>query len=282
MIKVIPQWEGIEVRREHDMIRSATLRFDIYSTSNAILEWEEVDTALGTLSLPIILGCLHRTQATAEQIAPGLWEGVVEYEYKNTDEFKYSFETTGGTQHLTQSYKTIGRFAPSGRTPPNHHGAIGVNDKGDVAGCEVIIPTLSFSMFRTKTGVLDPAFIKFVASMTGKINATPFMGFFPGEVLFEGASGSQKFTSEEFPSFDLTYKFKVSPNTEDLCLGEVGTDGYINVGYKYGWDYFWVQYEEYAETHGDTEDEEECTISKRPIAAFIEQVYHDAELNLLL
>ena len=266
IIKVMPQWEGVVIRRESEMIRSATLPFDIYHADGSPIDLVEAEDALGWLSLPVIFGNLFRSHATTEQIAPSKCEGIVEYEYKNTDEFTFSFETTGGTQHLTQSYQTVGRFAPFGRIAPNHHGAIGVNDR-EITGCEVIMPTLSFSMNRTKTGILDMEFIGFLAGMTGKINGEPFMGFFPGEVLFEGASGSQKFTETDFPTFDLTYKFRVSLNASNLSVGN------INVGYKHGWDYFWVQYEEYSEIG---------SVSKRPIAAFIERVYHIADLNLLL
>ena len=277
-IWVKPQWDGIEIRRENDVMRSATLRYDIFSENPALeLEPYEADTALGYISEPIIFGTLYRKSASIEQIAKRKWEGVVEYEYKNTGEFTFSFDTTGEKQHLTQSYGTIARFAPEGKTPPNHHGAIGVTDKGEVAGCEVIIPTLSFTMNRSREGVLDLAFIRFIAGMTGKINGTPFLSFLPGEVLFEGASGSQKMVSADNPSFDLTYKFKVSPNVEELTLRD------IHIGYKRGWDYFWVQYEEYAESDNESESEDEAyAISKRPIAAFIEQVYHEAELNFLL
>ena len=250
-IRVIPQWDGFEPRREHNQIRSATLRYNIIGTE----EWEDADDALGEYSYPIILGNLYRVSSSIERTAKIGWEGTVEYEYKNTDEFTFSFDTTGGTQHLTQSYETLGRYAPDGETPPDHGGAIGVNDN-DIAGCDVMIPTLSFTMSRTKTGILDPEFIKFIAGMTGRINCFPFLGFLPGEVLFEGASGSQKFTDSdsELPTFDLSYKFKVSPNVPMLTVGN------IEVGYKRGWDYFWVQYIE-------TDDEDANMISKSPVAA---------------
>ena len=271
-IDVIPQWDGLEVRRENDMIRSATMRYNIIGLRDPV----DADHALIQFSDPVILGNLYRTSTSIERVALRGYEGVVEYEYKNLDEFTFSFDTTGGTQHLTQSYRTVGRYAPSGKTAPNHYGAIGVND-GDIAGCDVIMPTLSFTMSRTKTGILDIEFIKFLSGMTGRINSFPFLTFAPGEVLFEGASGSQKFTESDFPQFDLTYKFKISPNEENLTIGGEGEEenGIIMVGYKRGWDYFWVQYTE-------TEDEEANVISKQPIAAFVERVYKNADLNLLL
>ena len=75
-------------------------------------------------------------------------------------------------------------------------------------------------MSRTRTGILDIEFIKSLAGMTGRINNLPFLAFAPGEVLFEGASGSQKFATSENPQFDLTFKFKVSPNEENLIVGK--------------------------------------------------------------
>jgi hypothetical protein len=142
------------------------------------------------------------------------------------------------------------------------------------------MPQLSFSMNRTKIGILNIEFIKDLSRMTGKVNQLPFLTFDRGEVLFEGASGSQKFTESDYPQFDLTYKFKVSPNEENLTIGQEGEEeddspGEITVGFKRGWDYFWVQYEE-------TEDEEASVVSKQPIAAFVERVYKTADLNLLL
>jgi len=263
-IFVKPQWDGIEIRRENDSIRSATLRYNIIGTTEAT----EADQALSQHCHSFILGNLYRTTSSIERLARRGFEGVVEYEYKNTDEFTFSFDTTGATQHITQSYQTLGGYAPPGYFPPNHFGAIGVNNR-DIAGCDVIIPTLSFTMTRTKTGVLDLPFIRFVASLTGRINTLPFLIFQPGEVLFEGASGSQKIANSDSPAFDLSYKFRVSPNTEDLAVGNIW------VGHKRGWDYFWVQYIE-------MEDQAANVIAKRPIAAFIERVYHEADLNLLL
>ena len=265
-ISVVPHWDDFEPRRENSHLRSATLRYNITGTAEA----SEADIALLFCSDSIILGCLYRVSTSIERTAKKGFEGVVEYEYKNVDDFSFSFETTGGTQHLTQSYETLGRYAPDDETPPDHGGAIGVNDN-DIAGCDVTVPILSFSMSRSKSGILDPAFIKFLAGITGRINVVPFLEFLPGEVLFEGASGSQKFSASDsdLPMFDLTYKFRVSPSVSDLSVGD------IYVGYKRGWDYLWVQYIE-------TEDEAANMISRSPAAAFIERVYQEADLNLLM
>jgi hypothetical protein len=147
-ISVIPKWDGIELVADGNIFRSATLHYNITGTTDG----KEAGYALGLLSDSCIMGNLYRSSvALNERTAHKLFEGVVEYEYRNTDEFTFSFETTGETQHLSQSYATIGRYAPDGIIAPDHYGAIGVNDN-DIAGCDVVLPQLSFTMNRSRTG----------------------------------------------------------------------------------------------------------------------------------
>ena len=272
MVRVIPQWEDIAIHRENDQIRSATLRYNIIGTSSATV----ADSVLHTQSERVILGNLYRTASTVEPTsAKRLFEGTVEYEYHNTDEFTFSFDTSSETQRQTHSLLTLSAHAPPGMTPPNHRGAIGVND-GNIEGCDVCVPTLSFSMTRTRFGTLTMPFIQMLHAMTGKINGSLFLGFLPGEVLFEGASGSQKFvdpekpiSEENPPIFDITYKFRLSYSESLIDVGN------IRVAFKRGWDYFWVQYVE-------NMDNDSQTLVKRPVAAYVEQVYRHADLNALL
>ena len=272
MIKVIPQWEDVSIHREHDQIRAATMRYNIIGTSSAA----EADSALSTQSKRVIFGNLYRTTSTVEPTAAKrLFEGTVEYEYKNTDEFTYSFDTSSESQRMTNSLATLSSHAPPGQTPPNHRGAIGVNN-GNIEGCDVIVPTLTFSMTRTRNGIITMPFIQMLHAMTGKINGSSFLGFLPGEVLFEGASGSQKITEPKTPTaegnlplFDVTYKFRLSYSASHLDVGD------IQVAFKRGWDYFWVQYVE-------NMDNDSQTLVQRPVAAYVEQVYRHADFNVLL
>ena len=48
----------------------------------------------------------------------------------------FSFETSGGTQHITQSLGTVGAWAAPGLIPPNFHGAIGVG-KDSIDGVDI-------------------------------------------------------------------------------------------------------------------------------------------------
>ena len=42
----------------------------------------------------------------------------------------FSFDTGGGTQHITQNIATVGNYAPAGVTPPDPKGAIGATPDG--------------------------------------------------------------------------------------------------------------------------------------------------------
>ena len=271
MITIKPQWDYLDIRREHGMIRSARLRYNVFGTTEAHF----AEQALHQLAAPSILGNLYRVASGIDgRNARLAFEGWAEFEYQNIfeeegeDAFTFSFDTTGGTQKLSQSYETLGRYAPPGMIPPNYFGAIGISDR-NIEGCEVITPTLSFTMNRTKTGVLGISLIKELATFTGRINSQPFLHWNPGDILFEGASGSQKFARSEKPEFDVSLRFRVSPTIRDLSVGD------IDVGYKRGWDYFWVHYLEMA-------DEESNAMVQRPAAAYIERVYLEADLNFLI
>jgi len=98
--------------------------------------------------------------------------------------------------------------------------------------------------------------------MTGRVNAFPFKGFAPGEVLFLGASGSLRGQED----WEITFRFAASPNAINLKVGDI-------VGIvKKGWEYLWVRY-------ADAEDEN--VLVKQPTAAYVEQVYEYGDFALL-
>jgi hypothetical protein len=81
-------------------------------------------------------------------------------------------------------------------------------------------------------------------------------------VLFQGASGSQRGQED----WEITFSFAASPNATDLTVGDItGIE-------KKGWEYLWVRY-------ADAEDEE--TLIKQPVAAYVEQVDEYGNFALL-
>ena len=84
----------------------------------------------------------------------------------------------------------------------------------------------------------------------------PVKGFAAGEVLFLGASGSQRGEDD----WEITFRFAASPNVTGLTIGDIeGID-------KKGWEYLWVRY-------ADAEDEK--VLVKQPIAVYVERVYDE-------
>jgi hypothetical protein len=99
-------------------------------------------------------------------------------------------------------------------------------------------------------------------ALTGSVNNAAFRGFAAGEVLFLGASGSQRGQDD----WEITFRFAASPNVTGLTVGSI-----TNID-KRGWDYLWVRY-------ADMEDTTAKALVKRPVAVYVEQVYPFADLS---
>ncbi len=211
--------------------------------------------ALVAATAPTTYAGLKRDNFTLETFGAGIWECKVHY-IEFSSESQFSFDTGGGTQHITQSRANVQRQAAPGFVAPNFLGAIGVsNDRVD--GTDITVPVFNF----TETHYLDDALVDgayklALFHLTGKVNGNPFKGFAAGEVLFLGASGSKR----GFDDWEITFRFAASPNAINLSLGAITG---IN---KEGWHYLWIRFV-------DDEDVAAKSLIKRPVAAYVEQVY---------
>jgi hypothetical protein len=172
-----------------------------------------------------------------------LWEGVARYSNSapQTDESVFAFDTGGGTQHITQSLANVARYAPPGQTAPNFKGAIGVT-ADSVEGVDITVPVYQFS----ETHYIDDAYV------TPAYKGTLF------------ASGQKRGGGD----WEINYRFAASPNVTGLAVGDIAGIS------KKGFEYLWVRY-------ADAEDSAARTLVKRPIAAYVEQVYPYGDLNAL-
>jgi hypothetical protein len=212
----------------------------------------------------IYAGLVFQSYHIAHQ-GGGVWEVSVRYgkrEPKETGQSSYSFDTGGGTTHITQSLQTVGSYAPPGEDPPDFKGAIGVSTDS-VDGTDITIPVFNFKETHyISAALITPAYKVILFQLTGKVNAYPFKGFAPGEVLFLGASGSQRGPED----WEITFSFAASPNVTNLKVGDItGID-------KKGWEYLWVRY---------AEAEDADVLVKQPAAAYVEQVYEYGNFALL-
>lgn len=180
-------------------------------------------------------------------------------------EYSLSFDTTGGTVHITNSKQTVSIYDSTGKvTTPDHKGAIGV--EGDnVKGSDIVIPALKLTVeFRHPAGIISIAKIKDLARNTGKVSSDTFLTFAPGEVLFLGAQGSEGTDVET----SVRYNFACSENVSDLSFGDA-----ITGVEKKGWEYAWVSY---------TPDTSGGKPVRKPAYVYVEKIYETVSLSTLL
>jgi hypothetical protein len=247
------------------------------------MDEDEVYTTILTSGLaPVVVGNMVRVGLSAEHMGGGKWTGTVEYDSRRDasqavgetpveptepgedaplnssapggyNQATLSFDTSGGTTHITQSVATRSATKRGGGAAPDFKGAIGVSRDG-VAGCDIFTPKLEFTV-SVERAVVTRADVRRFKSLTGKTNRAAWWGFDVDEVLYLGASGQS--TSEG--KWNVSHKFAAGEhlvNTQ-LCVGLV-------VPLVKAWDYMWVAYEE---------DTDANTIVSIPAAAYVEQVY---------
>lgn len=189
-----------------------------------------------------------------------------------------SFDTSGGTQHITQAQggkvTNVGgitiRSGTERRFPqsaPSMDSAIGV-DGDSVAGVDIIVPALTWTeTYDVPHAYVTAAYIKTVSNLTGTTNDATFRTFAAGEVLFMGCSGSQEWDSQKGDGpWSLSYKFSASPNVTGQTVG--GITGIE----KKGHEYLWVRYE-------DALDGAATTSYKRPKYVYVNTVYKEGDFS---
>lgn len=244
--------------QSRDVVRginpSAQLNFVINGTE----DYEEALTQLAT-DAPLMFDNLPRLNYGIEPVAASIWLGFARYGYQSvqpTGEAVYQFDTGGGSQHITQSLATVGRYPRPGAVAANFMGAIGVT-ADSVQGVDITVPVYSFSEVHYKNNAfVDDTYKATLFELTGTVNSQTFRQFAAGEVLFLGASGTKRGSDD----WELVYRFSASPNMTDMVIGDI--TGIT----KAGWEYLWVQYI-------DAEDASAQTLIKQPASVHIEQVY---------
>ena len=245
------------------------LTYHIMGTASTL----EARTALAA-EAPTTFGSLIRQSYEVDPISvdsgspdTSRWLGTVRYGYRQrapeTGDSVFSFDTGGGTQHITQSIATT-KYGLDGEVAPGGTGTIG-DDGENVEGVDITIPVYNFTeTYYLATAYVTAAYKKNLVNLTGKVNNARFKGLATGEVLFMGASGSLR--SED--DWEVTFRFAASPNRTNITIGSItGID-------KKGWEHLWVRYAK------DKSGTPERQINEA-IAVFIEQVYEYAHFSLL-
>ena len=250
----------------------------------SVMEAADEAAALAALTAdsPTTGGGLVRKNCRVEPVGDGssCWNGTVTYgvtagSKRLTSEEgskSLSFDTTGGTQHITQAKEHISTTYYEGDTPPDFQGAIGVTDDS-VEGCDITVPVFSFSVTKYMSkAAMTAEYVGYLFTLTGKTNSEAVsitvngltLSFAVGELLFLGASGSARGDD----SWEVTFRFAASPNATDIPVGG------ITVPAKGGWEYLWVQYKDAKDTGAN------CVL-KKPKRVIVDRVYDSGNLALL-
>lgn len=205
------------------------------------------------------------THADTDNAAKSFWLADVAYKLTDipraqTGDSDYSFDTSGGSQHVTTA---LGTPATAGGVS-DHGNAINF-DPGTkrVNGVDIVAPKFSW----TETHYLaandvNDSYIRKVFQLTGQVNNASFKGFAAGEVLFLGATGSKRGDKD----WEITFKFAASPNVDGFVVpGLAPVD-------KKGWQYLWVRYKMV-----------DGTLGMQPVAEQVDvnEVYKDGNFSNL-
>jgi hypothetical protein len=181
-----------------------------------------------------------------------------------------SFDTGGGTQHITQAIGTP-QERRYGSNAPDQSGAIGV-DGNSVQGVDIVVPALNWTeTYDVPSVYVTTNYIKSLADITGTVNNAAFRGFPADEVLFVGASGAQDWDEEKGDGpWTLSFKFVQSPNAGSGSTLPALTIGSISGIQKRGHEYLWVRYEDAVESE---------VLIKNPRAVYVNPVYRRANFD---
>lgn len=178
----------------------------------------------------------------------------------------FTFDTMGGTQHITQSKVTLDARVPGGGLAPNNKRAIGASvGRKQVEGVDIPSPVYNFTeshVFLDRS--ITPIFRGTLFLLTGKMNHLLFKGFQRGECLFQGVIGTKRGLGD----WELNFRFSASPNVTNLQIGD------ITIASKLGWDYLWVAY-------GDSTDDQAHAHVRIPVAAYVERVLEFGDFGAL-
>jgi hypothetical protein len=153
----------------------------------------------------------------------------------------FSFTTSGGTTHITQSRSTTSAYAsgiagvqvPGAGVVPNNKQAINMTREG-VEGCDIVTAQAEFTI-EARRAFVSLNYFNTLFRLTGTVNNAGWKNFQEGEVLYLGCDA--RYTSND--GWSLSHKFSAEPNQENLVISSN-----LTVLRKFGWDFLWIGYGE--------------------------------------
>jgi hypothetical protein len=263
------------VRRGKKATSTMTKSYKLFGTANDVEVHAAVNQQISTVGYGWQYPGVSDAQLWAESysiafLGDNAWQVTINYEKTGAepstpDPMKRarSFDTTGGTKHMTQAEEE----RKYGTNAPDQQKAIGVDANG-VNGVDVVVPALQWQeSYDVPSAYVTSAYIRGLASVTGSTNSGSFRGFQAGEVLFLGCSGSQEWDDQKGNGpWALSYRFVASKNVTGKTIGSVsGIE-------KKGHEYLWVRYEDAVEGG---------SLLKKPKFVYVNKVYREEDFGQL-
>jgi hypothetical protein len=258
------------VRRGKKATSTMTKSYKLFGTANDVEVHAAVNQQISTVGYGWQYPGVTGAQLWAESysiafLGDNAWQVTIAYEKtgaepETSDPLKRarSFDTTGGTKHMTQADGE----RKYGTNAPDQQKAIGVDSNG-VNGVDVITPALQWQeTYDVPAAYVTSEWIRAVAGITGTTNSDAFRGFEAGEVLFVGCSGSHEWDDQKgHGPWSLSFKFVASRNVTGETIGSIsGIE-------KKGHEYLWVRYEDAVEG---------SSLLKKPKAVYVNRVYKES------
>jgi hypothetical protein len=269
------------VRRGKKATSTMTKSYKVFGTANDVEVHAAVNQQISSVGYGWQYPGVADAQLWAESysiafLGDNAWQVTINYEKTGAepstpDPMKRarSFDTTGGTQHITQAhYET-----PFPGGAPFQYNAIGVDSNG-VNGIDIVVPQLQWQeQYDVPNAYVTATYVRGLAGVTGTTNSGNFRGFAAGEVLFLGCSGSQEWDDEKGKGpWSLSYRFSASPNAGSGQSVPAITIGSISGITKKGHEYLWVRYEDSVDSN---------TLLKKPKHVYVDRVYREADFSVL-
>jgi hypothetical protein len=264
--------------------------YKVFGTADDVELHDACNTQISTMlpywNYPGTSVNLRAESYSVSYLGDDAWQVTIQYEKMGADDDAQrdplkrsrSFDTSGGTQHITQAVvfpNSTGverRWGVGGENnAPFANYAIGV-DGDSVAGVDIVVPQLTWTEnYDVPDAYVTSAYIKQVAGLTGTVNSAAFRTFAAGEVLFMGCSGSHEWDAEKGNGpWSLSFKFVASPNAgAGQTIGAITIGGISGIS-KRGHDYLWVRYDD---------EVTDNTLLKKPKHVYVNRVYRDGNFS---
>jgi hypothetical protein len=209
----------------------------------------------------------------------GKWEGSIRFTQqelvrKDPGSGRITFRTTGGTQHILHSQRTVAPYRRPGQSFIDFKNGIGVQEGGSVTGCDIFVPVFEWVEPHVfAPSVVDTAYISTLYELTGTVNRDPWRVFRINDCLFVGAEGSER----DDGNWEIDFHLAAAKTVFIPNIGDIRADNGGPI-IKRGWDYLWVHYRDQIITLTGSSEQMRIPI---PHQVNIEAVYDEGDFPRL-